>query len=112
MDFLFNNLNTNPYISVYTVGYEKTKPNHSYGPTRRSGYMLHYVYSGKGEFICQGKTYHLKAGDFFFISPDATITYTADQTDPWAYYWFGSEEISSNTTSRKQLFVLITLYFL
>lgn len=89
MDFLFNNLNTNPYISVYTVGYEKTKPNHSYGPTRRSGYMLHYVYSGKGKFICQGKTYHLKTGDFFFISPDATITYTADPIDPWGYYWFG-----------------------
>lgn len=89
MDFLFNNLNTNPYISVYTIGYEKTKPNHSYGPARRSGYMLHFVYSGKGIFNCQGKVYHLKAGDFFFISPEATTTYIADQTEPWSYYWFG-----------------------
>lgn len=89
MDFLFNNLNTNPYMSVYTVGYEKTKADHSYGPTRRSGYMLHYVYSGKGIYVCQGKVYHLKAGDFFFISPDSTITYTSDHSDPWSYYWFG-----------------------
>ncbi|MDE6476020.1 MAG: AraC family transcriptional regulator [Erysipelotrichaceae bacterium] len=89
MNFLFNNLNTNPYISVYTVGYEKTNPRHSYGPARRSGYMLHYIYSGKGQFTCQGKTHQLKAGDFFFISPHATITYTADDKDPWIYYWFG-----------------------
>ena len=89
MNLLFNNLNTNPYINVYTVGYEKTKPNHSYGPVRRSGYMLHYVYSGEGVFKCNNKIYKLKQGDFFFISPKSIISYTSDSKDPWAYYWFG-----------------------
>ena len=89
MNFLFNNTNTNPFISVYTVGYEETKPSHNYCPAVRSGYMLHYVYSGKGTFICKGKSYDLHAGDFFFISPDNTIQYMADQHNPWAYYWFG-----------------------
>ena len=89
MNFLFNNTNTNPYLSVYTVGYEETQPSHSYGPAVRSGYMLHYIYKGRGTFTCQGKIYSLKAGDFFFISPQATIQYQAHETDPWAYYWFG-----------------------
>ena len=40
MNFLFNNTNTNPYLSVYTVGYEETQPSHSYGPAVRSGYMF------------------------------------------------------------------------
>lgn len=65
MNFLFNNTNTNPYLSVYTVGYEETQPSHSYGPAVRSGYMLHYIYKGRGTFTCQGKIYSLKAGDFF-----------------------------------------------
>lgn len=89
MDFLFNNNKTNPFLSVYTVGYEETKPNHNYGPAIRSGYMLHYIYSGEGKFICNGTSYHLKQGDFFFISPHATIQYISDEKNPWSYYWFG-----------------------
>lgn len=89
MDFLFNNHNTNPFLSIYTVGYEQTSPKHNYGPAVRSGYMLHFVYSGQGTYTCNGNSYTLKAGDFFFISPDATIQYTSDTTNPWSYYWFG-----------------------
>lgn len=89
MDFLFNNSDTNPYLSVYTVGFEETKPNHNYGPARRSGYMLHYIYSGQGIFISNGKKYKLKKGDFFFISPSDTIQYISDSEQPWSYYWFG-----------------------
>ena len=45
--YFFNNSNNNENLFLYTVGYEETKPLHKYGPTTRSGYMLHYIKSGK-----------------------------------------------------------------
>ncbi len=48
--YFFNNSNNNENLFLYTVGYEETKPLHKYGPTTRSGYMLHYIKSGKGTF--------------------------------------------------------------
>lgn len=32
---------------VYTCGYEKCEPSHSYGPVIRSGYMIHSILDGK-----------------------------------------------------------------
>lgn len=89
MDFLFNNSFENSYLYIYTVGFEQTKSCHTYGPTKRSGYMIHYVYSGRGLFICEDREYSLSAGDFFFIDPTATIKYIADDKDPWSFYWVG-----------------------
>ena len=87
--YFFNNSNNNENLFLYTVGYEETKPLHKYGPTTRSGYMLHYIKSGKGTFYSRGKTFHLKAGEFFFIEPEEIIWYEADEYEPWAYYWIG-----------------------
>lgn len=89
MRYFFNNHNESKEIFLYTVGYEETPANHQYGPTMRSGYMLHYVHSGKGSFSCQGKTYQLAKGDFFFIEPNSLIQYQADAKQPWTYYWIG-----------------------
>jgi hypothetical protein len=57
MRYFFYNHKECKEIFLYTVGYEKTQVSHQYGPTIRSGYMLHYVHSGKGIFCCQGQTY-------------------------------------------------------
>lgn len=89
MNFIFNNHIENPYLNIYCAGFDQTSPGYRYGPTMRSGFMLHYIYSGKGTFICNNKKYHLQAGDFFFIDPEATIEYIADNFDPWAFYYVG-----------------------
>ena len=106
MRYFFNNHKECKEIFLYTVGYEKTQVSHQYGPTIRSGYMLHYVHSGKGIFYCQGQTYQLKAGDFFFIEPNSLIKYQADKQHPWIYYWIGFrgvlvEEYLKRTTINK-----------
>lgn len=89
MRYFFNNHNESNEIFLYTVGYEETQSGHLYGPTTRSGYMLHYVHSGKGKFNCENNTYFLKKGDFFFIEPNSIIKYQADENNPWTYYWIG-----------------------
>lgn len=89
MKYFFNNHIENEQLYLYSGGYDPTDPGHTYGPTVRSGYMIHYIYKGKGTFTCEGKAYTLSEGNFFFIEPDIEIKYEADQKDPWTFYWIG-----------------------
>lgn len=86
-NLVFSNEQYNPYLYLTSGGYEATTPSHQYGPLGRSGYMLHYISDGKGTFISNNVTYHLKKGDFLYIEPQKTVTMTADETDPWSFYW-------------------------
>ncbi|MDE7050106.1 MAG: AraC family transcriptional regulator [Lactobacillus sp.] len=83
----FNNESYNDQFYISSGGFEKPHPNHSYGPMGRSGYMLHCVTGGKGIFISDDKTYHLKKGDIFYIEPHKPIYMEADKKDPWTFYW-------------------------
>ncbi len=76
-------------INPVDFGVEQCVPGYKYGPHVRKYFLLHFVLSGKGVFIKDGKTYELSAGDFFFIYPDEVTTYIADQKDPWKYIWVG-----------------------
>jgi len=78
---------------VYTCGREECIPGHSYGPVARSGYMIHYVISGKGIYRKQDKTYSIGEGDAFLIVPGELIYYEADRSDPWVYTWIGFQGI-------------------
>ena len=62
---------------------------HSFGPAKRSYYLIHYIVSGKGVYQQNGKTHTLQAGDLFLIRPGETTFYQADEKDPWRYYWVG-----------------------
>lgn len=81
--FQYNDL----YLSQY--GSELCYPDHFHGPTVREDYLIHYVFSGKGTFIVDGKTYHLEQGNGFLICPNVVSYYKADSHDPWHYYWVG-----------------------
>ncbi len=89
MRYFFNNHCENKQLYLYSGGYDPTVKGHTYGPTVRSGYMLHYIYSGKGVFTSEGREFKLQEGDFFFIEPNRIIKYEADLTNPWAFYWIG-----------------------
>ena len=48
-------------------------------------YSAHFILEGKGEYIVNGKTYSLKAGQGFLITPGANCVYVADKQIPWKY---------------------------
>ncbi len=76
-------------LAVYSCGFQKCEPNHSWGPAMRNHYLLHYISSGEGTYHDGTHTYQLKAGDIFLIVPTKVVSYCADQQNPWEYYWVG-----------------------
>lgn len=81
------------YLSY--CGMEECDPCHSYGPIKRTEYLLHYVLNGKGIYKVNGKTYHLGKHDSFIIYPDELTYYEADKEDPWTYIWIGFDGIKA-----------------
>ncbi len=75
--------------SICFAGKENCIPLHSFGPSVRPTYLIHYILSGKGVFVYNGKQYHLSKGCAFLIEPDTMTYYQADSKDPWTYIWFG-----------------------
>mgnify|MGYP000531558645 CR=1 FL=1 len=76
-------------LTIYQCGYQKTPPDHKYGPAVRNHFLIHYAVSGCGTYTVGGTTYALQAGQGFLIEPFVTTVYKADHDDPWEYYWFG-----------------------
>lgn len=70
-------------------GYQDCEPSHFYGPAVREYWLLHYIVSGKGFFVKNGKRHELSGGDIFVISPYEETYYEADENDPWKYIWIG-----------------------
>lgn len=76
-------------LRVYNVGMEKCKSLHQWGPGVRNFYIIHHIISGKGVYQSGKKVYEIGAGSTFLIYPYTEVTYYADATDPWEYYWVG-----------------------
>lgn len=76
-------------LSVYNVGYERCKQSYQWGPGVRDHYLIHYLVSGKGKYVADGKEHFLSAGDVFLVYPNVCVSYTADDNEPWEYYWVG-----------------------
>lgn len=79
-------------LCMYQYGYEHCKPGHSFGPAARNHYLFHYVISGTGVLNADDakgitRTYSIKSGQGFLISPGQITTYIADQKLPWEYVW-------------------------
>ena len=70
-------------------GKEYCEPGHSYGPAKRTEYLLHYIIDGSGSFTCNNVTYSLHQNDAFLILPDELTYYCADSESPWTYVWIG-----------------------
>ena len=60
---------------------------HSLGPGFRTAYIIHYIIRGSGYYVCEGKKYHITAGQSFLIRPFTEISYYPDSNDPWEYTW-------------------------
>ena len=68
------------------VGHEQCRPLQDWDEIRKFS-LIHYVYSGKGTFTKNGKTYHLSRGDAFVINEGEENYYCADREEPWHYFW-------------------------
>ena len=101
-DYIFSNdFSRNLDAMIYTCGNETCAPSHSYGPVVRSGYLIHYILSGKGIYKTDGHIYHLSEGDAFLIRPNTLIYYEADRYRPWTYTWIGFQGIKMDEYFRR-----------
>lgn len=84
-------------LVVYECGYEQCEPLHFWGPAKKVYYMFHYCLSGKGRLEVNGKRYEIGAGEGFFLDPQDTAYYVADEKEPWEYIWvcFGGNFVKS-----------------
>lgn len=62
---------------------------YGYGPAMRKFWLLHFVISGKGKLINERGCHEVTENTMFVIRPFETVTYTADESDPWSYIWIG-----------------------
>ncbi len=76
-------------FDLVQFGDEKCQSGHAFGPAVRPYWLLHYVASGTGVFVREGKVHIIKAGEVFVIPPYTETFYQADESDPWAYIWIG-----------------------
>ena len=76
-------------LVVVNCGCSKTEPLHSFGPALKPDYVVHFILSGKGVFLIDGKKYALEAGRGFLIPPGELAFYQADEQEPWTYIWVG-----------------------
>ena len=70
------------------LGYHKCPPRHI-GPGMRPYHLVHYVESGCGILIKDGREIPVSAGEAFIIRRGEDATYIADSDDPWTYTWIG-----------------------
>lgn len=61
---------------------ETVLPGSHYGPVLRDVYTLECNVAGYGTITINGKTFDIKPGDFYFLLPGQTVTFTADHKDP------------------------------
>ena len=58
-------------------------------PTIRKEYIIHYILSGKGYIISDGKRFELERGHSFVVYPGRVVGYGPDDEEPWSYVWAG-----------------------
>lgn len=96
MDFLATNL-VCENMSLFCIGSQHCPPGHSYAVSYDDRYLIHYVVSGKGKAVYNGKTYHLSKGNAFLIYGKNEVYYEADMVNPWYYIWINiSGSMASN----------------
>lgn len=76
-------------LSLKECGRERCQPGKIVNFDIKDYHLFHYVLFGQGTFIFDGKIYHLKKGDIFYIPPQHTAKYFPSFKDPWMYTWIG-----------------------
>lgn len=99
-------------LNVLTFGYEKCEKGHFNRYAYENFYLIHYVKSGKGEFIKDDQRFSVRQGQIFIIKPGHVYEYVADENEPWEYIWISfngeeaknAEKINDVAEARENLF--------
>ena len=76
-------------LSLNECGRERCQPDKVIQMDIKPYHLFHYILSGKGTFVFNNITYHLRKGDIFYIPPHMTAKYFPNHDDPWIYVWIG-----------------------
>ncbi|MEG0878448.1 MAG: AraC family transcriptional regulator [Oscillospiraceae bacterium] len=90
------NYTDNVELSIFNCGLQSCERGYTWGPAVRDHYLIHFVVSGKGSYTVNSTVYELNSGDVFLAKPNQLITYSADNTEPWEYYWVGFNGACAN----------------
>ena len=90
------NYTDNVELSIFNCGLQSCEKGYTWGPGVRDHYLIHFVVSGKGTYTVNNTVFELHAGDIFLAKPSQLITYSADQSEPWEYYWVGFNGACAN----------------
>ncbi|MDD4796849.1 MAG: AraC family transcriptional regulator [Eubacteriales bacterium] len=88
-DIMLPQKSQDSFVALRHCGHEQCSPGHTFGPSFRDHYLIHFVAAGRGTFAKAGRHYALGPGQGFLIVPGEVTTYYADMEQPWEYYWFG-----------------------
>lgn len=76
-------------LGVYHYGFDDNSPGRSYGPAIWDCYLIHYIRTGKGTCVIDGRSYDLHKHQGFLIQPGQIGYYVADKVDYWKYCYIG-----------------------
>lgn len=93
--FILNNINPdrqNDLLYIEQAGITHPDPEYYISRTRKQRsfaylYVLEYVVSGKGYIECEGQTYTVQEGDFYFLNRGIEPCYYADPDKPFEKLW-------------------------
>lgn len=83
-------------LSVFNCGFQKCEPGFSWGPALRNHHIIHFIASGSGIYEKGGMKYTLGAGEGFYCPDNEMVFYSADNEQPWEYYWVGFNGVDSS----------------
>jgi AraC-like DNA-binding protein len=94
-EFIFTNKNPrhqDDLVYIEQAGITRPDPDYYMKRTKilpcyKYLYVFEYVLSGKGYIECDGKTYEVSAGDFYFLNRRIEVYYHADKNDPFEKIW-------------------------
>ena len=75
-------------LTIRVLGYSDENDPDSFGPGRRSFYIIYFILSGSGFF----NGHPVKAGEGFLITPGMTEEHHPDENDPWRVLWVLSSD--------------------
>ena len=90
------NYTDNVELSIFNCGLQSCERGYTWGPAVRDHYLIHFVVNGRGSNTVNGMLHALAAGDVFLAKPNQLITYSADNEEPWEYYWVGFNGACAN----------------
>lgn len=76
-------------IVLSECGIQQFLPDQRYSYTATETFILHYVESGKGEFLVNNRTYYSTNFNGFILHRGEYVSYKGDNKNPWKNYWIG-----------------------